>query len=235
MAGFWWTAAAVSSYRGRTAYFIAAATAGVLWYAVLWLPLSPAGFLFGRYSIPVLVGCCCVASVASAAIMRPWITADDSGFPLYEALALTYVTAVLFFYVFSLGSWLGIPGFGPPIRPLWSIGIFFLSPPFVLIVTTISLYIAAPIGFSVLSLLRNVERMAFDLARIERDVLEAVAVLQVFEHRPILYQDVAERVGRDREMIKELLERLRRSGRLQWSSEEGYHRRRRGPEPVGPV
>lgn len=235
MVGTWWTAVAVSAYCGRTAYFLAAATAGVLWYAVLWLPVSPVGFLLDGCSIPALVGCCCVASAGSAAIMRSWITTDDSGFPLYEGFALIYVTAVLFFCVFSAGGRLGIPGFEPLISSFRSITGFFWSTFGVLILVTLSMHVAAPIGFTVIELLQNVEQMAFDLGRFEEDALEAVGVLQVFEHTPILCQDVAKRVGRDPETTKGFLERLRRSGRLQWSSEQGYHRRRPVPEPFRPV
>jgi len=227
--GVWFTAIAISEYWLRAAYFLTAFGCGVIWYVALVLPISVSGLMFSEIPFPApwyslnleTALCCCLASMLGAAIVRPWIV-DSTEFSFGSVVSLTYLTSILS----SSALTVCMAGGNSQGEGLIVIEALVLASPFII---TASLYVLIPAGIVVQTLLRDVERMAIDLARIEQSILEAVEILQVFDAGPILCEEIAKRIGESPKTTAAFLERMCNSGTLTCTEQDGYRVARSRP------
>jgi len=219
--GTWATALAISAHRHRLAYYLAALTCGVIWYLALVLPISLSGAVLaaGMYKGPwyffslKMALCCCLPSLLAAAILRAKIL-DSPEFSLGSLVALVYLTSILSFTAFNLSESIAHPyegGYG--LMTVLMVGPF---------VVTLSFYTFFPAGLFVQALLRGVDQMTCELARIEQSILEAVGILQVFDAGPIQCEEIAKRIGESRKTAAAFLDRMCNSGTLTWTEQDGY-------------
>ena len=221
MLGTWWAAIAVAHALHKTAFVLAALSAGVLWYLALSIPFSFTGLMIwsaGHWPDLALLACFCVASLLTGLVLRPWLDGEQLDFSVWNTVAPSYVMGLLFLTVWNLCTWLEIPDCD---APGFSVEVLLAG----VMVVTLSLHIGAPVGMVLLELLRDVEKTAIDVGRAQEDVVEALEILLALGRCPISGQDVARQAGCDLATTEHFLKVLTRSGHLEWSAEEGYRRR----------
>ena len=233
--------AAVKAGRLRLAYALAAWVTGAAFYLVLSLPISPASYEFlqaCKYwpEFTCVVAMCTATAAASMLLERP-ITKAGGRHPVLVGLALTYVTVLAY-----PAAWIGVavlfrPTLGPPVS--WPSVTTGGSPtfaghcieavyaiPFSVIITTLSLHVAAGVGIAGAYLLRWIAVAGADVPQAERSTLQAVEELQGEGRDPIRCYHVAQRIGCDAATVFERLQHLWEFHRLTWSPLHGYRRTR---------
>jgi hypothetical protein len=225
--GGWWTGAAIGARRYRTAYLLGAFTAGLVWYALILIAFSVLRCLvyLPDVGFPGLrvAFCMCAASAAAATLLRPWVDADQSRWPVLLTLAMIYLTA-FFFVCAAMASELLVPSQKSRtlVAELPALVLDAIVPAFAIV--TAAFFLTVPAALLVLLWLRAIVAAVIDVGEVEERILEAIDTLRVLGPCFVTAEDIARKAGFSRRLTHEFLERLLKCGRLQWTREAGYCR-----------
>lgn len=229
----WWTIAAIRAGRRRLAYYLITPAMGAIICLLLSTPLTPATMgMVGDYTwrpfglhawISVLS--MCLATLATAAILRRRIRVRFANRLAMTGIACVYLAALIYPIVFfPITLTVGGPamrglllGSYSPSLPGMAVIATIVSP----VVATVSFHVAGPAGIAFCFILRCIDPPENDLNETERRLVRIVDELQAEGSKMITHADVLSRAKGNVETLPSHLSHLRQLGILQWDGDTG--------------